>query len=258
MTRQFENKIALVTGGSSGIGRATALAFSREGAKLVIADMNIEGGEETVNLIKEAGGDAIFVKTDIAKGIEVEAMVNKTVATYGQLDCAFNNAGVPPPPEMTRTADCSEDDWDRVIAINLKGIFLCMKHELRQMLKQVGGTIVNTSSAFGLVGGGNRDMGISPYIASKHGVVGQTKATALEYAQENIRVNAICPGWIDTPMIEGNLGDPDLKEQIIATVPTGRLGKPEEIAEAVMWLCSDAASFVTGHTMSVDGGYIAQ
>ena len=158
MTRQFEGKIALVTGGSSGIGLATALAFSREGAKVVIADVNVEGGEATARRIKEAGGEAIFVKTDVTKGIEVEALVNKTVATYGQLDCAFNNAGVAP-IENARTADCSEDDWDRVIAINLKGVFLCLKYELHQMLKQGGGTIVNTASGFGLVGGGSREGG---------------------------------------------------------------------------------------------------
>lgn len=258
MAGQLEGKVALVTGGSSGIGRATALAFAREGAKIVIADVNVEGGEETSHHVKEASGEAIFVKVDVTKAGEVEAMVNKAVEIYGQLDCAFNNADVVP-RELVRTADCSEDDWVRVIDINLKGVFLCMKYELRQMLKQGGGTIVNTASAYGLVGGGNREMGLSAYVASKHGVVGQTKATALEYGEANIRVNAVCPGHVRTPLIVPDTGfDPEVEKQLNARYPVGRIGEPEEVAEVVVWLCSDSASFVTGHALSVGGGFVGQ
>lgn len=246
-------KVALVTGASSGIGRATALAFAREGAKVVVADVTVEGGEETVALIKKAGGEAIFVKTDVSKAAEVEALVNKAVATYGRLDCAHNNAGIA--GNSKTVVDDTEDNWDRILAINLKGVWWCMKYEIAQMLKQGGGAIVNTASDAGLIGvrrGG-------AYVASKHGVVGLTKTAALEYAKAGIRVNCVCPGPIDTPMLQGIGGrNQQVMEKMAAAQPGGRLGKPEEIAEAAVWLCSDAASFITGLPMPVDGGYMAQ
>jgi NAD(P)-dependent dehydrogenase (short-subunit alcohol dehydrogenase family) len=251
--KSLDGKIALVTGGGSGIGRAAALTFAREGAKVVVADIVVDGGEETVRMIKEADGDAVFVKTDVSQAAEVEAMVNKTVETYGRLDCAFNNAGIE--GVQAPIIENPEENWDRVININLKGVWLCMKYELPQMLKQGGGAIVNTSSVAGLVG----FQGITPYVASKHGVAGLTKTVALEYATSGIRVNAVCPGVIQTPMIDRFIGgDPEAAAQFTSLEPVGRLGTPEEIAEAVVWLCSDAASFVTGHPMVVDGGFIAQ
>jgi NAD(P)-dependent dehydrogenase (short-subunit alcohol dehydrogenase family) len=246
-------KVALVTGASSGIGRATALAFAREGAKVVVADVTVEGGEETVAQVKKAGGEAIFVKTDVSKAVEVEALVAKAVATYGRLDCAHNNAGIA--GNAKTVVDDTEDNWDRILAINLKGVWLCMKYEIAHMLKQGGGTIVNTASGAGLIGvrrGG-------AYVASKHGVVGLTKTAALEYAKAGIRVNCVCPGPIDTPMLQGIGGSNQVViERMVAAQPGGRLGKPAEIAEAAVWLCSDAASFVTGLPMPVDGGYTAQ
>lgn len=247
-------KVALVTGAGSGIGRATALAFYREGAKVVVSDVAVEGGEETVRLIKQAGGEAIFMKADVSKEAEVEALVNKAMQTYGRLDCAHNNAGVPGPNKMT--VDITEDRWDKVIAVNLKGVWLCMKYEIAQMLKQGGGAIVNTSSDAGLVGVRRG----AAYVASKHGVIGLTKTAALEYAKSGIRVNAVCPGPIDTPMLRGPGGErvDRFIDRMVAAQPGGRLGKPEEIAEAAVWLCSDAASFVTGHALPVDGGYMAQ
>lgn len=253
MTRLVEGKVALVTGGGSGIGRATALTFAREGAKVVVADVVVAGGEETARLIKAAGGEAIFVKADMAKAAEVEALVQKAVATYGRLDCAHNNAGVE--GATGKTADYNEADWDRVISINLTGVWLCMKYEILQMLKQGGGAIVNTASDAGLLGVPQ----MPAYVASKHGVVGLTKTAALEYAKSGIRVNAVCPGVIKTPMVERITGQrPGRAERMIAAEPIGRMGKPEEIAEAVVWLCSEAASFVTGLPMPVDGGIAAQ
>ena len=253
MAGWLDGKVALVTGGSSGIGRASALAFAREGAKVVVADAVVEGGEETVGMIKKAGGEAIFIKADVSKAAEVEALINKAVETYGRLDCAFNNAGIE--GEMAQTAECSEENWDRTLSINLKGVWLCMKYEIPQMLKQGGGAIVNTASVMGLVG----LVGSPAYVASKHGVVGVTKTAALEYAKAGIRVNAVCPGAIRTPMVERALSArPQLAETITAMEPVGRMGKPEEIAEAVVWLCSDGASFVTGLAMAVDGGWVAQ
>jgi NAD(P)-dependent dehydrogenase (short-subunit alcohol dehydrogenase family) len=246
-------KVALVTGASSGIGRATALAFAREGAKVVVADVTVEGGEETVAQVKKAGGEAIFVKTDVSKAVEVEALVAKAVATYGRLDCAHNNAGIA--GNAKTIVDDTEDNWDRILAINLKGVWLCMKYEIAHMLKQGGGAIVNTASGAGLIGvrrGG-------AYVASKHGVVGLTKTAALEYAKAGIRVNCVCPGPIDTPMLQGIGGSNQVViERMVAAQPGGRLGKPAEIAEAAVWLCSDAASFITGLPMPVDGGYTAQ
>jgi len=253
MANLVNGKVALVTGGSSGIGRATALTFAREGAKVVVVDVVEEGGEETVRLIKAAGGEALFVKTDVSKATEVAAMVNKAVQTYGRLDCAHNNAGIE--GGLATTADCNEENWDRVIRINLTGVWLCMHYEIPQMLKQGGGAIVNTASGAGLVGVPR----MPAYVASKHGVVGLTRTAALEYAKSGIRVNAVCPGVIDTPMVaRATQQRPGMMERMAAAEPVGRMGKPEEIAEAVVWLCSDAASFVTGHAMSVDGGAVAQ
>jgi NAD(P)-dependent dehydrogenase (short-subunit alcohol dehydrogenase family) len=253
MPGRLDSKVALVTGGASGIGRATALTFAREGAKLVIADMNEEGGQQTVHLITEKGGEAIFVKTDVSKAVEVQALISKAVETHGRLDCAHNNAGIAGGVRAL-SADYPEERWHQVIAVNLTGVWLCMKYELAQMRSQGSGAIVNTASAAGLVGG----RGMSAYVASKHGVVGLTKTAALEYAQQGIRVNCVCPGVIQTPMTERGLNDPELRARLIASEPMGRVGTPEEIAEAVVWLCSDAASFVTGHTMTIDGGFVAQ
>ena len=253
MPGRVEGKVALVTGGASGIGRATALTFAREGAKLVIADLNEEGGQQTVHMIKEQGGDATFVQIDVTQVTAVETLFSKAVETYGRLDCAHNNAGISGGGRAL-TADYSEDTWHQVIAVNLTGVWLCMKYEISQMLHQGGGVIVNTASVAGLIGG----RGLAAYVASKHGVVGLTKTAALEYAQQGIRVNCVCPGVIQTPMTERGLSNAERRARIIASEPMGRVGTPEEIAEAVVWLCSDAASFVTGHTMTVDGGHVAQ
>lgn len=253
MPGTLDGKVALVTGGASGIGRATALTFAREGARLIIADMNEEGGQQTVHMITENGGDATFVRVDVSNATEVEAMISKAVETYGRLDCAHNNAGIAGGGRVL-TAEYAEETWHRVIAVNLTGVWLCMKYEIPQMLSQGSGAIVNTASVAGLIGA----RGLSAYVASKHGVVGLTKTAALEYAQPGVRVNAVCPGFIRTPMTAQGMSDPERLERIIATEPIGRVGEPQEIAEAVVWLCSDAASFVTGHTMVVDGGIMAQ
>lgn len=250
----MEGKVALVTGGSSGIGRATALVFARKGAKAVVADVNVAGGQETVRMIKEDGGVAIFVRADVSKAADVEAMVNKAVDAYGRLDYAFNNAGTTG-GFRAPTHEYPEDTWDRIIDINLKGVWLCMRHEIPQMLKQGGGAIVNTASAAGLVGFAPNPI----YAASKHGVVGLTRSTALQYARDEIRVNAVCPATIRTPSAERTIAEhPELETRAIERQPLGRFGTPEEVAEAVLWLCSDAASFITGHAMAVDGGYVAQ
>jgi len=254
MTQLLDGKVALVTGGSSGIGRASALAFAREGARVVVADRSVDGGEETVRMIKETGTDAIFVRVDVSQALEVEEMLGKTIEAYGRLDCAFNNAGVNT-TTRTSTHQYLEDEWDRVIGVNLKGVWLCMKYEIMEMLKQGTGSIVNTSSIYGLVGA----AGTPAYTASKHGVAGLTKASALEYASQGIRVNAVCPGYIRTPMVESVIdSNPGLEEWFISREPIGRLGTPQEVAEAAVWLCSDAASFVTGLIMPVDGGVTAQ
>jgi NAD(P)-dependent dehydrogenase (short-subunit alcohol dehydrogenase family) len=253
MTKQFEGKVALVTGAASGIGRASALAFARNGATTVVADIVVEGGEETVRLIEAAGGEALFVRTDVAQAAEVETLLQKIVEHYGRLDYAHNNAGIE--GVGAPTADCTEENWDRTIAINLKGVWLCMKYEIRQMLKQGDGAIVNTASVAGLIG----VPGGSAYCAAKGGVVQLTRTAALEYATAGVRVNAVCPGAIRTPMVERLVADrPEVEASLIAREPIGRLGKPEEIADVVVWLCSDAASFVTGVAMPVDGGWVAQ
>ena len=255
MPGTLENKTALVTGAGSGIGRATSLALAREGARVVVSDINAEGAEATLSIIKERGGEGVFVHADVSKGADVEALVTGVIQTYGRLDCAYNNAGIEGYMEG-RLHEYPEDIWDRLIDINLKGVWLCLKYEIPRMLEQGGGAIVNTASAAGLVG----SRRLAAYVASKHGVVGLTKAAALEYARDGIRVNAVCPGIIDTPMMDRLIaGRQDDYEATIPTrQPVGRLGTPEEIAEAVAWLCSDAASLVTGIAMSVDGGFTAQ
>ncbi|HBY97662.1 MAG: SDR family oxidoreductase [Ardenticatenaceae bacterium] len=253
MNYGLDGKVALVTGAARGIGRAAAQTFARDGAKVVVADLQVEGGEETAQLIREAGGDAIFVKTNVADAGDVEALVHAAVDRYGRLDCAFNNAGLE--GQGGPTAECTEENWDTIMAVNLKGVWLCMKYELRQMLKQGRGVIVNTASAAGLVAW----QDYAAYTASKHGVVGLTRCAAVEYADKGIRINAVCPGTIDTAMVQRLTGgDPEKRKLFDQSHPMGRMGKPEEIAEAVAWLCSDAASFVTGHAMSVDGGLVAR
>ena len=248
-----DGKVALVTGGGSGIGRATAEKFAREGAKVVVVDYAVEGGEETVQIIKENGGEAIFVKADVSKAAEVEAAVKATVDAYGRLDCAHNNAGIEAP--NASTVDATEENWDRLTDIDLKGVWLCMKYEIPAMLASGGGAIVNTASIAGVVG----FAGMPPYVASKWGVNGITKGAAVEFGGQGIRVNSVCPGVILTPMVErAVLETPGMREGLEAATPLGRMGKPGEIGEAVVWLCSDRASFVTGHNMVVDGGYTAQ
>jgi NAD(P)-dependent dehydrogenase (short-subunit alcohol dehydrogenase family) len=253
MAGRVDGKVALVTGGGSGIGRAASLLFAREGAKVVVADYAPEGGEGTVKMIKQVGGDGVFVNANVAVAKQVEAMVAKAVEAYGRLDCAFNNAGIS--SSMATTAECSEENFDRTIAINLKGVWLCMKYEIPEMLKHGGGSIVNTASTAGLVG----FNGLPAYTASKGGVIQLTRTAALEYATQNIRVNCVCPGVVNTPMIARFLDTSTYTAaQMSAAQPLGRMGEPEEIAEAVVWLCSDAAAFVTGHPMVVDGGSVAR
>ena len=255
MAGTLEGKTALVTGGGSGIGRAASLAYAREGARVAVVDLNVEGGEETVQRIKEGGGEAILIHADVSNNSGTQAMVAETLERYGRVDCAFNNAGISGGRDRNLTADYLEEDWDRVININLKGVWLSMKAEIPQMVAQGGGAIVNTASIMGLIA----TPGSVAYMAAKHGVVGLTKAAALEYAQKNVRINAVCPGYIDTPMTQPLFAvHQNLLDQVVSRHPVGRLGQPEEIAEAVIWLSSDAASFVTGHSMAVDGGYVAQ
>lgn len=246
----LSGKVAIVTGGSSGIGRASAILFAREKANVVVASRREDEGQETVRLIKEAGSDGFFVKTDVAKEADVKAMVEKTIRAYGRLDYAFNNAGIEQP--STPLVEQTEETFDKVMNINVKGVWLSMKYQIPQMLKNGEGAIVNMSSAAGLVGVPTAPL----YAASKHAVLGLTKSVALEYAKSGIRVNAVCPGYIQTEMAERL--DRQMQEQLIQMHPIGRGGQPEEIAEAVVWLCSDKASFVTGHSLSLDGGYVAQ
>lgn len=251
METTFKNKVALVTGGASGIGRATALAFAKKGAKVVVVDW--KENDEMVNLIKKLGSEAIFIKCDVSKSDGVKAMVAQTIAAFGRLDYAFNNAGIE--GASAPTQDCSEENWDKTIGVNLKGVWLCMKYEIPEMLKQGKGAIVNCASVAGLVG----FAGLPAYVASKHGIVGLTKTTALECATQGIRVNVVCPGVIQTPMIDRLTGKTkEGIERFKGFEPIGRFGLPEEIANAVVWMCSDEASFVTGHVMAVDGGFTAQ
>ena len=253
MAGELEGRVALVTGAGAGIGRASALAFAGAGARVMVSDVVVDGGEETVGQIQAAGGEATFVRADVSQTDEVEALLRETLETYGRLDCAHNNAGVE--GELAATADCAEANWDRTIAINLKGVWLCMRSEIPQMLQQGGGAIVNTSSAAGLVGFPT----LPAYVASKHGVAGLTRTAALEYAEQRVRVNAVCPGVIQTAMIDRIVGgDAEAEAQFTALEPVGRMGSPAEVAQAVVWLCSDAASFVTGVAMPVDGGLVAQ
>jgi len=246
-------KVALITGGGSGIGRATALRVAREGVKVMIADYNPDGALKTVAMIKEAGGSADCIAADVTLTGQVEMMVNKTIEAYGRLDYAFNNSCIE--GTFADTASYPEDSFDRVIATNLKAVWLCMKYEIPQMLKNGGGAIVNTASVLGLVG----IEAAAAYNASKHGVVGLTKTAALEFAQKNIRMNCVCPGFIRTAMVERALDTGVLgEEMMVALEPIGRIGRPEEIAEGVCWLFSDAASFVTGHSLAIDGGFVAR
>ena len=250
MNLSFENKGALVTGAGFGMGLATAKAFVESGASVVLADSNEGSVHAAVKELVAAGHKALAVRCDVTDERQVAAMVEQTVATFGRLDAAFNNAGVQSP--IAETADASGEEFDRVNAINLRGIWSCMKYELRQMLKQRSGAIVNNSSIGGLVGIAGRGA----YHASKHGVLGLTKSAALEYASRGIRINAICPGTIDTPMVAGMLAsEPEAMKEIMKDQPIGRLGRPEEIAAPVLWLCSPGASFVIGHALVVDGGY---
>jgi NAD(P)-dependent dehydrogenase (short-subunit alcohol dehydrogenase family) len=255
----FEGKVALVTGGASGIGRAACLAFAREGAKVIVStDSNIAGGEETVQRIKAAGGVATFVKCDVTKAADVEAMVAKAVQLYGGLHYAFNNAGIGPDggrEPLVYVADCPEEIWDRTLNINLKGIFLCMKYEIRQMLKQKHGAIVNNSS----LGALKAVPGFGAYDASKSGMIGLTKAAALEYATSGIRINVMCPGPTDKTKLMENLTQyhPEEREHMNSLIPMKRLSDPEEMAQVVLFLCSEASSFITGTTISVDGGMSA-
>ena len=254
MVGMLDGKSALVTGGGGGIGRATALAFAREGARVAVADLIAEAARETVALVNAAGGQAISLSGDMSKDGDVRTMIEAAVATYGRLDCAFNNAGIAGwqvDAAGKKTAEWSEEAFDRMIAVNLKGVWLCLRHELPQMQAQGGGAIVNTGSIAGLVGLPTS----SAYVAAKHGVIGLTKTAALEYAESNIRVNAVCPGYIKTPMTE-----PSMRlrgEAILAQTPLKRMGSPEEIAEMVVWLCSERASYVSGAAYNVDGGWMA-
>jgi NAD(P)-dependent dehydrogenase (short-subunit alcohol dehydrogenase family) len=251
-TRELEGKVGLVTGGTSGIGRETAVLFAKAGAKVVVAGRRELEGKETIELIRAAGGDGLFVKTDVSKASEVEALVQRSVEKFGRVDVAFNNAGIE--GVWVPIIEQSEEDWDRTIDINLKGIWLCLKHEIQQMLKQGGGgAIVNMASIAGLVG----SAGAAAYVASKHGVVGLTKSAALETARSGIRINAVCPAVIETPMGKRLFGTPAVRKNLLGFHPIGRFGRPTEIAEAVVWMCSDRASFMTGQSLVLDGGFLA-
>ncbi|PHM08547.1 SDR family oxidoreductase [Nostoc sp. 'Peltigera malacea cyanobiont' DB3992] len=245
----YTGKVAFVTGAANGIGRATALAFAREGANVVVADISEQGNQETARTIEELGGRALAVRCDVTRAEDVKAALDKAVEAFGRLDIAFNNAGSE--QAITAMTDLTEEEWDRIVGINLRSVFLCMKYEIPLMLKQGSGAIVNTSSGAGVKG----FKGQAAYVAAKHGVVGLTKAAALDYAAQNIRINAVCPGIIDTPMMDRfSGGTPEGRQQVISQEPIGRMGQPEEIANAVVWLCSDASSFAVGHALVVDGG----
>lgn len=252
MAAELEGKVGLVTGGTSGIGRETAILFAKAGAKVAVAGRREKEGEETVDLIRAAGGDAVFVKTDVSKAADVDGLVKKAVEQFGRLDVAFNNAGVE--GVWVPVARQSEKDFDRTISINLKGVWLCLKYELRQMLRQGGGgAIVNAGSVYGLIG----DAGAAAYSASKWGVIGLTKSAALENARNGIRVNAVCPAAVKTAMADRLFGAAEVRQLAVNSHPIGRFGTPQEIAEAVVWMCSDRASFMTGQSLILDGGFLA-
>jgi NAD(P)-dependent dehydrogenase (short-subunit alcohol dehydrogenase family) len=251
MEQIFKGKVVIVTGSTFGIGKSTAIAFAQRGAKVALSDWYED--EDTLRVINEQGGDAIFVKCDVACEDDVKKLVAETISEYGRLDFAFNNAGIEGTPALA--TECSNDNWDRTININLKGVWFCLKHQIPEMLKSGGGVIVNNASIAGLVGFG----GLPAYVASKHAVVGLTKNVALDYAKQNIRVNAVCPGVIHTPMVDRLTGgDPKAIEQLVSAKPMGRVGQPEEIASTVVFLCSAAASFITGQAIAVDGGWTIQ
>jgi NAD(P)-dependent dehydrogenase (short-subunit alcohol dehydrogenase family) len=255
MTRNLEGKSALVTGGASGIGRATALAFAREGARVAVADILEEAAQSTVAEIEAMGGQALAIACDVTDDDAVKAMIARAVDAFGSLDCAFNNAGIAPYQVNAggqKIADVAPEAWRRLIDVNLTGVWLCLRHEVAQMRAQgSGGVIINTASILGLIGSATS----SAYVAAKHGVVGLTKVAAADHAEDNIRVNAVCPGYIETPMTEETMRRRG--ERILARVPMARMGQADEIAEAVVWLCSPKASFVTGVSWAVDGGYTA-
>jgi NAD(P)-dependent dehydrogenase (short-subunit alcohol dehydrogenase family) len=246
---QFAGKVAFVTGAANGIGRAAALAFAREGASVVVADVSERNNQETARMIEELGGRALAVTCDVTRNEDIRGALRATIEKFGRLDFAFNNAGIE--YAIKPSAEVTDEEWSRIIDIDLRGVFLCMKHEIPLMLKSGGGAIVNTSSGAGIRG----FKGGAAYVAAKHGVIGLTKAAALDYAASNIRINAVCPGIIDTPMMDRfSGGTPEGRQAVIAQEPVGRMGKPEEIGGTVVWLCSDAAAFVVGHAMVVDGG----
>jgi NAD(P)-dependent dehydrogenase (short-subunit alcohol dehydrogenase family) len=251
MKTDLVGKVALITGGTSGIGRETAIQFAKAGAKVVIAGRRETEGKETVELLRAAGGQGLFVKADVSQAVEVETLVKKTIEKFGRMDIAFNNAGFE--GAWAPIALQAEEDFDRVISVNLKGVWLCLKYEIRQMVSQKGGVIVNMSSVAGLLG----FAGAAAYIASKHGVLGLTKTAALETAKSNIRINAVCPAVVETAMAERLFGAPDVNKFVLGQHPMGRFGRPEEIANAVVWMCSDGASFMTGQSLILDGGFTA-
>ena len=254
-SQKFAGKVAFVTGAASGIGRAAALAFAVDGASVVSADVSEQGNHETVRLIEAQGGRALAVRCDVSRAEDVKTALAQTAQAFGRLDFAFNNAGIEP-RRPAPTADYDEEEWNRIFDINLRGMFLCMKYEIPLIQQHGGGgAIVNTSSGAGIIG----IKGSPAYTAAKHGVIGLTKAAALDYAAQNIRINAVCPGYVDTPMM-GRFtgGTPEGRAKVIAEEPAGRMGKPEEIAAAVVWLCSDAAGFMVGHAMVIDGGQTVQ